>query len=87
MGLLDKAKEAADKAKAEAERLARQHSDKIDKGIDKAAELAEKRGGNKQQDRISRLADKAKSAVADLKNRPPADGPEAGGDPLPPEHQ
>ncbi len=74
MGLLDQAKLAADKAKSEAERLARQHSDRIDKGIDKAAEMAQKRSGDKHHDRISRIAGKARSAVDDLKNRPPTSG-------------
>jgi len=79
MGLLNKAKMAA-KAKSEAERLVRQHGDKIDKGIDKAASLAEKRSGGKQHDRISRIAGKAKGAVEGLQNRPPESGTEARGD-------
>lgn len=80
MGLLDKAKMAADKAKSGAERLARQHGDRIDQGIDKAAALAEKRAGDKHTDRISRIAGKAKGAVDGLQNRPPASGPDAEGD-------
>ena len=55
MGLLDKVKKAAG-----------QHGDKIEKGIDKAAAVADKRTKGKQSARLRDMADKAKDAVDKL---------------------
>jgi hypothetical protein len=67
MGLLDKAK-----------KLAKDNADKIEKGIDKAASVAEKRTSGKQRSRVRQVADKAKDAVenlADDKKKGPPDTP------------
>jgi len=69
MALLDKVK-----------KVAAQHGDKIDKGIDKAAAVAEKRTKGKQRSRVQEVAEKAKGAVDkladdDQKKRPDDEPP------------
>ena len=67
MGLMDKLKKAAT-----------QHGDKIEKGIDQAAKVAEKRAGAKNASKVRQVADKAKDAVDNLaeeKRKPRDEGP------------
>lgn len=59
MGFLDKAKD-------QAEKLAEDHGDKIEEGIDKAADLADEKTGGKYSDQIETGAEKAKDVVEDL---------------------
>lgn len=74
MGFLDKVKRTATDLKGKAADLADEHNDKIDKGIDKAARMANEKTGGKHGDKIRKGATKAKGAVDDL-----AKGTEDGG--------
>ncbi|MYS80419.1 antitoxin [Streptomyces sp. SID5474] len=49
--------------KAKAEGLLGQHGDKADKGIDKAAEIADRKTGGKHTDTIHGASDKAKESL------------------------
>lgn len=62
MGLLDKFKKSADDAKD----AVAEHSETIDKGIDKAADLIDDKTGNAHTDKIDAVADKAKDVVDGL---------------------
>ena len=55
MGMMDKAKDAAG-----------EHGDKIDRGIDKAAEMAKDKTGGEHDDKIDQGADRAQQAADDL---------------------
>ncbi|MFE2953418.1 antitoxin, partial [Embleya sp. NPDC059267] len=63
-----------DNIKAKAEGLLGQHGDKADKGIDKAAEMADRKTGGKHSDKIRGASDKAKEA---LDRKAGGDAPEA----------
>ncbi len=54
MGLFDKAKD-----------LAKEHGDKLDGAIDKAADAVDAKTGGKYSDKIDRAADAARNAVDD----------------------
>jgi hypothetical protein len=45
--------------------LLRQHGDKVDRGLDKAAELADRKTGGKHRDQIDRIVDEAKKRTGD----------------------
>lgn len=62
MGLLDKFKKSADDAKD----AVAEHSETIDKGIDKAADLIDDKTGNKHSDKIDKVAEKAHDLVDKL---------------------
>lgn len=66
MGFLDKFKGRAEEVKKKASGLAAEHGDKIDQGIDKAADMASKATKGKYDDKIDGAAGKAKNAVEDL---------------------
>lgn len=66
MGLFDKFGSKANKLKDKAGDLAAEHGDKIDAGIDKAADLANKATGGKFDEQIDSVADKAKDAADKL---------------------
>lgn len=66
MGFLDKLKKKAPELKNQAADLAASHNDKIDQGIDKAADLASKTTKGKYDDKIDSAADKAKDAADKL---------------------
>lgn len=66
MGFLDKFKSHADELKVKAVDLAGQHGDKIDAGLDKAADLAKKATKGKFEDQIDSAAVKAKEAADKL---------------------
>lgn len=66
MGFLDKFKGRAEDVKKKASDLAAEHEDKVDSGIDKAADLANKATKGKYDDKIESAADKAKDIVEDL---------------------
>ena len=65
----DKAKDAAQKAAD----LAADHTDKLDAGIDKASELADKATGGRFAGQLDTVQDKAHDAVGQLDKEP--DGP------------
>ncbi|EFQ83800.1 hypothetical protein HMPREF0063_10516 [Aeromicrobium marinum DSM 15272] len=70
MGFLDKLKKRAPELKDKAADLAREHGDKIDQGIDKAAGLADKATKGKHTDTIDSAAKKAKDAADQLGEEP-----------------
>ena len=74
MGFIDKFKQQAPGLKDKATDLAREHGEKIDSGIDKAADLADKATKGKYAEQIDGPANKAKDAVDDLED-PKKDGP------------
>lgn len=65
MGFMDKLKGAKDKAAD----LAEEHEEKIDDGIDKAADFADDKTGGKHSDKIDSAAEKAKGAVDKIVDR------------------
>ncbi|MGA8850743.1 MAG: antitoxin [Aeromicrobium sp.] len=66
MGFLDKFKKHGAEIKDKAADLAASQGDKIDTGIDKAADLASKATQGKYDDKIGGAADKAKDAADKL---------------------
>lgn len=66
MGLLDRFKGHADELKDKAADLAASNGDKIDAGLEKAADLANKATKGKYEDKIDAAADKAKDAADKL---------------------
>ena len=52
MSFMDKAKD-----------VLRDHGDKVDEGVDKAAEMADEKTGNKYSDQINSGADKAREGL------------------------
>ncbi len=66
MGFLDKLKGHSDEIKGKAADLASQHGDKVDAGLDKAADLANKATKGKFEDKIDAAAEKAKDAAEKL---------------------
>lgn len=71
MGFLDKFKGQADELKDKATELAKNNSDKIDAGLDKAADLANKATKGKYEDKIDSAAEKAKDAADKLGDSKP----------------
>ena len=68
MGFLDKFKKQGAELKDKAADLAASHGDKIDAGIDKAADLANEATKGKFDDQIDSAAEKAKDAAEKLGN-------------------
>jgi len=66
MGFFDRFKKQADGIRDKAADVAASQNDKIDAGIDKAADLANKATGGKFDDKIDSAADKAKEGVDKL---------------------
>ncbi|MEO6471488.1 MAG: antitoxin [Aeromicrobium sp.] len=66
MGFLDKLKGRSGEIKEKAADLAGQHGDKIDAGLDKAADLANKATKGKYEDKIDAATEKAKEAAEKL---------------------
>ena len=84
MGLLDNMKAKLAPAKDKVSDLARQHGDKVQHGIDKAAKAVDERTKGKYSDKIHAGTDKAKGAMDRLAHK---EGPGAGAaaPPTPPE--
>ncbi|MGW4287294.1 antitoxin [Streptomyces sp. NPDC004673] len=76
MGLFDNLKAAIGPAKDKVTDLARQHGDKVQDGIDKAAHVVDERTKGKYTDKIHAGTDKAKEAVDRLgqEGRKPGEG-------------
>jgi hypothetical protein len=66
MGFLDRLKKKAPELKEQAADFAATHNDKIDAGIDKAADFADDKTKGKYDDQIDSAADKAKDAADKL---------------------
>lgn len=62
-----------DKVKGKAADLARDHGEKVAKGVDKAADAANRRTGGQHADKIRDGAERAKRALDDLGNQPPGE--------------
>lgn len=75
MGLLDNMKAKLSPAKDKVSDLARQHGDKVQHGIDKAAKAVDERTKGKYSDKIHAGTDKAKGAMDRLAHK---EGPGAG---------
>jgi hypothetical protein len=63
--------------KAKAEDLLGQHGDKADKGVDKAADIADAKTGGKHTDTIHGASDKAKEALGEVGDKGPEAAPPA----------
>jgi hypothetical protein len=61
MGIFDKAKD-----------LLNEHNDKVDQGIDKAADLINQKTGGQHASQIDQAAEQAKKAMDDNGTQPPA---------------
>ncbi len=61
MGIFDKAKD-----------LLNEHNDKVDQGIDKAADLIDQKTGGQHTSQIDQAAEQAKKAMDDKGTQPPA---------------
>ena len=61
MGIFDKAKD-----------LLNEHNDKVDQGIDKAAELIDQKTGGQHTEQIDQAAEQAKQAMDNAGGQPPA---------------
>jgi len=61
MGIFDKAKD-----------LLNQHSDKVDQGIDKAAEVIDQKTGGQHTEQINQGVEQAKRAMDNQGGQPPA---------------
>ena len=61
MGIFDKAKD-----------LLNEHSDKVDQGIDKAAQVIDQKTGGQHTEQINQGAEQAKRAMDDQGGQPPA---------------
>ncbi|MFI9393910.1 antitoxin [Streptomyces bauhiniae] len=78
MGLFDNVKAALGPAKDKVTDLARQHGDKVQGGLDKAAQVVDERTKGKYTDKIHAGTDKAKEAVDRLgqEGQKPGEGPQ-----------
>ena len=59
-----------DELKQKAGELATEHADKIDQGLDKAAELADEKTGGEHTDKIDSAVDKAREVLGNLGSDP-----------------
>ncbi|MGW0878475.1 antitoxin [Streptomyces sp. NPDC002671] len=84
MGLLENVKAKLAPAKDKVSDLARQHGDKVQHGIDKAAHAVDERTKHRYSDKIQAGTGKAKEAMDRLAHKE-GEGPE-GGDPATPMH-
>ncbi|MER6734395.1 antitoxin [Streptomyces puniciscabiei] len=91
MGLLDNMKAKLGPAKDKVSDLARQHGDKVQHGLDKAAKVVDERTKHKYSDRIQAGTGKAKEAMDRLAHKEGAGpdratgpGPATAGDATPP---
>ncbi|MFD4987014.1 antitoxin [Streptomyces sp. NPDC058374] len=80
MSFLDNLKAKIAPAKEKVADLTRQHGDKIDQGLDKAAQAVDSRTKGKYSDKIRTGTEKAKGALDQLgQDDRKKDGPERGG--------
>jgi hypothetical protein len=63
MGFMDTLKDKLGMARTRATEYTRQHGDKVDSGVDKAARTVDQKTGGKHSDQIGKGADKAKDAA------------------------
>ncbi|MDQ0789615.1 antitoxin [Streptomyces sp. B3I8] len=83
MGLLDNVKARLGPARDKVSDLADRHGDRIERGIDRAARVVDKRTGGKYRDRIGSGSGKVKHAVERLGRHEPGNGGAGGAAPPP----
>ncbi|NJP47542.1 antitoxin [Streptomyces sp. PRB2-1] len=66
MGFMDTIKDKLGMARSKAGDYAQQHGDKVESGIDKAAQTADSKTGGKYSDKIKTGTQKAKDAARNL---------------------
>ncbi|WP_327288379.1 antitoxin [Streptomyces sp. NBC_01198] len=76
MSFMDTLKDKLGMAKGKAGDMAEQHPEKVDSGIDRAANTADSKTGGKHTDKIDTGADKARDAMG---NRGDQGGRDSGG--------
>jgi hypothetical protein len=81
MGLLDDFKAKLSPAKGKVSGLARQHGDKIQQGLDKAAKVVDEKTKGKYSGRIQTGTGKAKDAMDRLAHHDGTEGPGSGSAP------
>ncbi|MEU9983448.1 antitoxin [Streptomyces sp. NPDC050856] len=69
MGFLDQLKARLGPAREKVSGLARQHGDRIDHGLDKAARVVDRKTGGKYSDRIESGTGRAKRALDRIAHR------------------
>jgi len=84
MGLLDNLKAKLNPAKDKVSGLAQQHGDKIQHGLDKAAQVVDEKTKGKYSDRIQTGTGKAKDAMDRLAHKDGTEGPADGTPPASP---
>ncbi|MFF9086499.1 antitoxin [Streptomyces sp. NPDC014991] len=84
MGLMDNMKAKLGPAKDKVSDLARQHGDKVQHGIDKAAKAVDERTKGKYSDRIQAGTGKAKGAMDRLAHKDGPETPASATEPMPP---
>ncbi|MGW1052253.1 antitoxin [Streptomyces sp. NPDC002521] len=84
MGLLDNMKAKLGPAKDKVSDLARQHGDKVQHGIDKAAKVVDERTKGKYSEKIQAGTGKAKEAMDRLAHKEGPGSDTATGDPTTP---
>ncbi|MER6569659.1 antitoxin [Streptomyces sp. NPDC001093] len=84
MGLLDNMKAKLGPARDKVSDLARQHGDKVQHGLDKAAKAVDERTKHKYSDRIQAGTGKAKEAMDRLAHKEGPGPARTTGDPTPP---
>ncbi|GHE06850.1 antitoxin [Streptomyces alanosinicus] len=84
MGLLDNMKAKLGPARDKVSDLARQHGDKVQHGLDKAAHVVDERTKGKYSEKIHAGTGKAKEAMDRLAHKDGADAETATGDPTVP---
>ncbi|MEV6116906.1 antitoxin [Streptomyces sp. NPDC052109] len=84
MGLLDNMKAKLGPARDKVSDLARQHGDRVQHGLDKAARAVDDRTKHKYSDRIQASTGKAKEAMDRLAHKEGPGPAAAGGDPAAP---
>ncbi|GGZ36368.1 antitoxin [Streptomyces poonensis] len=84
MGLLDNVRARLGPAKGRISDLAKEHGDKVGRGLDKAAQMVDERTKGKYSDRIHTGTDKAKGAVDRLAHKDDGNAPPSDTSPPPP---
>jgi hypothetical protein len=88
MGFADKAKQALEDARGRAAQLADQHGDKVDRAVDKAGDVVDRRTKGRYRAKVDKAQTAAKGAADRLaaQNRGARRNPVDPGDPATPDH-
>lgn len=74
MGFMDTLKDKLGMARSKATEYTRQHGDKVESGIDKAAKTADQKTGGKYSDKIGSGSEKAKETARKMGEQGGQDG-------------